>query len=95
MFISNQEKYELRVAIRTLQAQVLHLMEKMEKVEAVKTVEKVKTPKPKRRKPVRTVPLLKTEEAPWGYKKDGTPRASPGRKSPVETEGQNEKPVSV
>ena len=92
MFISNQEKYELRVAIRTLQAQVLHLMEK---VETVKTVEKVKTPKPKRRKPVRTVPLLKTEEAPWGYKKDGTPRASPGRKSPVETEGQNEKPVSV
>jgi hypothetical protein len=23
----------------------------------------------------------KTEEAPWGYKKDGTPRARPGRKT--------------
>ena len=24
-------------------------------------------------------PALKTEEAPWGYKKDGTPRNRPGR----------------
>jgi hypothetical protein len=32
------------------------------------------------RKSLETKPKAKSKEAPWGYKKDGTPRARPGRK---------------
>jgi hypothetical protein len=30
-------------------------------------------------KPKLKAPIFRTDEAPWGYKKDGTPRKRPGR----------------
>jgi hypothetical protein len=67
MFISNYDKEEMRVSIRTLQAQVIHLFDEIKALKADKQ-------KPKTRSL-----LLRTDEAPWGYKKDGSPRKRPGR----------------
>jgi hypothetical protein len=68
MFISNYEKEQMRVTIRTLQAQMTHIFEEINELKAKKVVKK----KPST--------IFKTDEAPWGYKKDGTPRKRPGRK---------------
>jgi hypothetical protein len=34
------------------------------------------------------IPTFKTDEAPWGYKKDGTPKKRPGRPIPKKPEAQ-------
>lgn len=65
MFISKTEKEELWLAVRSLQAKVHDL-----EIETVWLKNKLYKAKP---------PTLKTEEAPWGYKADGTPRKRPGR----------------
>jgi hypothetical protein len=65
MFISKKEKEELWLAVRSLQAKVRDL-----EIEAIWLKNKLYKTKP---------PTLKTEEAPWGYKKDGAPRKRPGR----------------
>lgn len=69
MFISKKEKEELWLAVRSLQAKVRDL-----EIEAVWLKNKFYKSKP---------PTLKTEEAPWGVKKDGTPRKRPGRPAQV------------
>lgn len=38
------------------------------------------------------IPAFKTDEAPWGYKKDGTPKKRPGRPIPKKPEVTNEQP---
>jgi hypothetical protein len=65
MFISKAEKEQLWQAVHILQAKVRDL-----EIEAVWLKNKLYKTKP---------PTLKTEEAPWGYKADGTPRKRPGR----------------
>lgn len=72
MFISSFEKEEMRVSIRTLQAQMVHVMDELR---ALKAADKPK-------KASKTT-MFRTDEAPWGYKKDGTPRKRPGRPIPV------------
>jgi hypothetical protein len=62
MFISNYDKEQMRVSIRTLQAQMVQVMGELK---ALKDAQKPK----KALKPI----IFRTEEAPWGYKKDGTP----------------------
>lgn len=69
MFISSYDKEEMRVSIRTLQAQIVHVMDELKALKAAQ----------KPRKTPYKVPLFKTDEAPWGYKKDGTPRKRPGK----------------
>jgi hypothetical protein len=81
MFISNYDKEQMRVSIRTLQAQVTHLFEE---IKALKDAQKPK----KALKPI----IFRTDEAPWGYKKDGTPKKRPGRALPTKPEVTNEQP---
>lgn len=77
MFISKYEKEEMRVSIRTLQAQVVHLFDE---IKALKAIQKPK-------KAPKAV-IFRTGEAPWGYKKDGTPKKRPGRALPTKPEAQ-------
>jgi hypothetical protein len=46
-------------------------------------------------KPKLKPPIFRTDEAPWGYKKDGTPRKRPGRPIYNVPEIKNEQPLSV
>jgi hypothetical protein len=66
VFISKSEKEELWLAVRSLQTKVRDL-----EIEAIWLKNKLYKAKP---------PTLKTEEAPWGYGRDGNPRKRPGRK---------------
>ena len=66
MFISNYEKHQFKMRISSLEVAVARLEAQIEKL------------KP-RQKPA-PKPIFKTDEAPWGYKKDGSPRKRPGRK---------------
>lgn len=68
MFISNYEKEEMRVSIRTLQAQMVHVMDELKALKA--------SPRPKKKE---KSPIFRTDEAPWGYKLDGTPKKRPGK----------------
>ena len=66
MFISNYEKHQFKMRISSLEVAVARLEAQIEKL------------KP-RQKPA-PKPIFKTDEAPWGYKLDGSPRKRPGRK---------------
>jgi hypothetical protein len=46
-------------------------------------------------KPKLKPPIFKTDEAPWGYKKDGTPRKRPGRRPYNIPVIKNEQPLPV
>ena len=81
MFISNYDKEQMRVSIRTLQAQMVQVMGELK---ALKDSQKPK----KALKPI----IFRTDEAPWGYKKDGTPRKRPGRPVYNIPEIKNEQP---
>jgi hypothetical protein len=81
MFISNYEKEQMRVSIRTLQAQIVQVMGELK---ALKDIQKPK----KALKPI----IFRTDEAPWGYKKDGTPKKRPGRPVYNIPEIKNEQP---
>jgi hypothetical protein len=83
MFISNYDKEQMRVSIRTLQAQVVHLFDEIKELKANKVVKKKPTP------------IFRTDEAPWGYKKDGTPKKRPGRLMYNIPEIKNEQPIPV
>jgi hypothetical protein len=76
MFISNYDKEQMRVSIRTLQAQMVHVMDEL------KVLKDAQKPK-KALKPI----IFRTGEAPWGYKKDGTPKKKPGRHTPLIVKG--------
>lgn len=65
MFISKAEKEEIHIKIRGLEARIRDL-----EIEAVWL--KNKTTKTR-------AAIVKTEDAPWGFKKDGNPRKRPGR----------------
>ena len=67
MFISKHEKEEMRISIRALQAQVKHLLDELRELKLSRPERKPKSP------------IVRTEEAPWGYKKDGNPAKRPGR----------------
>jgi hypothetical protein len=67
MFITSAEKEDMRISIRTLQAEMSALIKEFNAFRASK-----QKPAPKL--------IFKTDEAPWGYKKDGSPRKRPGRK---------------
>ena len=84
MFISNYDKEQMRVSIRTLQAQMVQVMGELK---ALKDVQKPK----KALKPI----IFRTDEAPWGYKKDGTPKKRPGRPVYNIPEIKNEQPLPV
>jgi len=79
MFISNDEKEEIRISIHTLQAEMAALIKEVNALKATK------------KKP----PIIRTAEAPWGYKKDGTPRKRPGREPQKAEEVKNEQPLPV
>ena len=85
MFISNYEKEQMRVSVRTLQAQVVHLFDEIEKLKAIGAAKKKPLPKL----------IFRTDEAPWGYKKDGTPKKRPGRPVYNIPEIKNEQPLPV
>jgi hypothetical protein len=81
MFISNYDKEQMRVSIRTLQAQMVQVMGELK---ALKDSQKPK----KVLKPI----IFRTDEAPWGYKKDGTPKKRPGMSPQKIEEAKNEQP---
>ncbi len=91
MFISNAEKDSINSSINLIKGQIELLLVEIQELKNRKPVMAIKAVKPK--KAYRPSPLVKTAEAPWGYKKDGTPRASPGRKLPKITVSQNEQSV--
>lgn len=65
MFISKTEKEQLWIAVRSLQAKVRDL-----EIEVTWLKNKTSKTRPA---------IAKAEGAPWGVKKDGTPRKRPGR----------------
>lgn len=73
MFISKAEKEEMRITIQSLQASVrdLSLNVKSMKLAIIDLEEKSAAKKR---------PSIRTAEAPYGYKKDGTPKKQPGRR---------------
>jgi hypothetical protein len=81
MFISNYEKEEMRVSIRTLQAQVTHLFDEIKELKAKRTINRVIKKKP--------LFIFRTDEAPWGYKLDGTPKKRPGKAPATNKETQS------
>jgi hypothetical protein len=88
MFISNDEKENMRISIRTLTAQVDHLLEEVKNLKAKKPVKAVKQKKAK-------AFIVRTAEAPWGYKLNGMPKSRPGRAPLPQPETKNEQPVPV
>jgi len=75
VFISNTEKEQLWIAVRSLQAKVRDL-----EIEAVWLKGKLHKEK--------KIASIKDDAGPWGYKKDGTPRKRPGRPPQVMKVGQ-------
>lgn len=79
MFISNAEKDRLRIMIQSAQASISELARENQamKQAIIDLEERLKT---------KQKPVVKTTDAPWGLKKDGTPKNRPGRK--LKTESQ-------
>jgi hypothetical protein len=65
MFISKAEKEEIQIKIRGLEARIRDL-----EIEATWTKNKVSG---------KRAVIFRTDDAPWGFKKDGNPRKRPGR----------------
>lgn len=65
MFITRAEKSEMQLAIRSLQAKIRDL-----EIESNRTKNKVSN---------KRAVIFRTDDAPWGFKKDGNPRKRPGR----------------
>ncbi len=74
MFITKAEKEEMRILIRTLQSRVKELELRLSVLEPLRL----------KQKPA----IFRTAEAPWGYKKDGSPKKRPGRPIPTMKVGQ-------
>ena len=90
MFISNDEKKQMQISIRALETQVAHLLDKIEDLRASKPIKEKKEKKQK----TKTF-IVRTAEAPWGFKLDGTPKSRPGRMPQKIEEEKNEKSVPV
>ena len=69
MFISNYEKHQLKMRIGSLEVAISRLEAQIEKM------------KPKQKPAPKAI--FRTDEAPWGYKKDGTPKKRPGRPTQI------------
>ena len=74
MFISNAEKDGIKMKIRALEARIRDL-----ELEVNWTKNKLSS---------KRAVVVKTEVAPYGLKKDGTPRKKPGRQPRVMKVGQ-------
>lgn len=87
MFISNTEKYQIQMAIKSFQATISELSrENAAMKEAIIDLEwKIKSMKKPIGRPskIAKTPIIRTPEAPYGYKKDGTPKKRPGK--PIQT----------
>jgi len=79
MFISSFEKSGIQKSLKSLQDQISELKDQVSKLSS-----KVKSPKVKKS----NRPLIRTADAPWGLKLDGTPRKRPGRVNQAEKAGQ-------
>jgi hypothetical protein len=86
MFISNAEKHDIQVAINLLKGQIAFLLDEVKDLKASKHF--------KDKGPTKAF-IIRTAEAPWGYKLDGTPKKQPGRITETKPETKNEQPVSV
>jgi chromosome segregation ATPase len=108
MFISKYDKEEMRVSIRTLQAEnkeikalIESLNERFDRLAAyavkkkarveelegtIKGAQEIINESDKTFEVIFT--KMKTKEAPWGYKKDGTPKKRPGPQMQVMKVGQ-------
>jgi hypothetical protein len=65
MFISKAEKNAIQTAIRDLQSRIRDL--------------EIETTWLKNKTANKRAVIFRTDDAPWGYKKDGSPRKRPGR----------------
>jgi len=65
MFISKAEKNAMQMAIRDLQSRIRDL--------------EIETTWLKNKTTNKRAVIFRTDEAPWGFKKDGSPRKRPGR----------------
>jgi hypothetical protein len=65
MFITKAEKEEIQIKIRALEARIRDL-----EIESNRTKNRVSN---------KRAVIFRTDDAPWGFKKDGNPRKRPGR----------------
>ena len=91
MFISNAEKDSINFSINLIKGQIDLLRAEIQELKNSKPVEAIKVVKT--RKAYRPPPLVKTPEAPWGLKLDGTPRKRPGRPPFTQPIVNNEQPL--
>jgi hypothetical protein len=83
MFISKAEKQEMQIAIDILKGQIAFLCDEVRDLRASKH--------PKGKSQTKAF-IIRTTEAPWGYKLDGTPKKQPGRPIETKSEEKNEQP---
>ncbi len=83
MFISKVEKNRIRVEIGLLKGQIAFLLDEVKDLKASKHF--------KDKCPTKAF-IIRTAEAPWGYKLDGTPKKQPGRPIETKLEIKNEHP---
>ncbi len=86
MFISKSEKQEMQIAIDLLKGQIAFLCDEIRELRASKQFKGNSQTK---------AFIIRTAEAPWGYKLDGTPKKQPGRATPQKPEVKNEQPLPV
>ena len=97
MFISNAEKDSINFSINLIKGQIESLRAEIQAIkeikpdEAIEAIEAIKVVKT--RKAYRPPPLVKTPEAPWGLKLDGTPRKRPGRQPFTQPTVNNAQPL--
>jgi hypothetical protein len=91
MFISNAEKDSINFSINLIKGQIESLRAEIQELKAHKPDEAIEVVK--KRKAYRPPPLVKTPEAPWGLKLDGTPRKRPGRPPFTQPTVNNEQPL--
>ena len=89
MFISKTEKEELRISVRTVQQQNKELQNLI--AELNKRLDNLSAYAERKRRHVEELQAAIKETvdavAPWGYKKDGTPKKKPGRHMPLIAKG--------
>jgi hypothetical protein len=86
MFISKSEKQEMQIAIDLLKGQIAFLCDEIRELRASKQFKGNSQTK---------AFIIRTAEAPWGYKLDGTPKKRPGTAPQKNQEIKNEQPLPV
>ena len=101
MFISNTEKYQIQMTLRSLQATISDLSRENEtmKQAIIELEQKAKSFKKPIGRPLKVKkekkPIIRTPEAPYGYKLDGTPKKRPGKPLPTKPEVTNAESLPV